>query len=554
MSKDRWLFRLSACLVCLIAAMSCGDDGPSEPNGDDTTPPEVIGHDPSSNDTNINLDEEVRVVFSEAMDPASAQGNVTLSSGNITSLDWLDDRTLSVDHSAWAEGIQVTVTLATGLKDVAGNGLATPYTFSFWTGASALILIATDPADGATNVTRNAPVLMLFSAEMNLTSLGLATTVSDATGAETFTFDLARGEEGWVVLTPAETFPASTTIRVSITTAAQDTQGRNLSQPASFQFMTGTNEDTTPPEIIAFEPANGSIVDPNTNALRITFSEPIDVNSIRPSAFNAELWLRTLGDPILSQNNTVLTVGLRTPLPAGLPMEITIDEFADRNGVVQSEDYAWAARVAGTADYVPVVDGARLVFDSFLREGELGNPVPTITDEGPAFMQINTQPNGTFHWAEYTDGTYSTTTEWGVFRKTAADLAWVGFHDESDPGTQDVTFTTPLPYLRFPIQLGSWSVTSSAVVGPETFDIDWTGTVVAQQDVPVASGENFLFWKDCWKVVLDLDVSSMGTPFLTRADTLWYAPTVGLVQEFSYEENTNENRWSQVSEYLLLSE
>ena len=90
------------------------------------------------------------------MNPATSDGAVTLSAGTITATDWANDRTLQVEHDDWSEAAQITVTVGTGLTDVAGNPLAAEHAFSFWTESPGqLLLLETTPADGATDINRD---------------------------------------------------------------------------------------------------------------------------------------------------------------------------------------------------------------------------------------------------------------------------------------------------------------------------------------------------------------------------------------------------------------
>jgi hypothetical protein len=127
--------------------------------GTDTTAPLIVDTTPRSDELQVATDSAISIVFNEAMAPATATGQVTLSSGGAPALDWLDGRTLSVQHGTpWAEGVQVTVTIGAGLADVAGNALASPATFSFFTETSALLFVTSLTAGGAVDINRSANV------------------------------------------------------------------------------------------------------------------------------------------------------------------------------------------------------------------------------------------------------------------------------------------------------------------------------------------------------------------------------------------------------------
>lgn len=127
-------------LLALLALLaSCSSDDTTTP-AEDTTAPVVVQVDPAQAETNVAVGEDVTVAFNEDMAAGSAAGNVTLSHGAITDQTWLDDKTLEIEHSDWPEGTEVTVTVGTGLTDVAGNALAQAFAWSFWTFTNDVIL------------------------------------------------------------------------------------------------------------------------------------------------------------------------------------------------------------------------------------------------------------------------------------------------------------------------------------------------------------------------------------------------------------------------------
>lgn len=453
-------------VILAVAVSSCGDDKKTNPT--ETSPPEVVSHDPETNDSDVSVDESIRIVFNEAMTGSSAQGNVTLNHGTITSIEWEDDRTLVIEHSPWGQGLQVTVTIGTGLADANGNRLAAPYIFSFWTESTSLQLLSSDPPNGAVDVPRNTMIELLFSNSMDLQSLDDAMTVGEANTQVSYQFELSEGNEhGTVLVVIIPTLPPETLMEVTITTDAQDTAGNHLAQASSFRFTTSGSIDTTPPEVVSVDPADGAIANPDIGFIRITFSEPMNTESIQPTSMNAELWVQMLIEeiePSWSEGNTVVTVPLPSSLPPGLPMEINLAGFSDRNGNVQSEEYRWSASVSGTADYMPVVDGQRFYNWHLFDEGPIGSEDPTDSFEGFDYTQIDVQTDGTFFFSDYHDREFSFTDEWEVFRKTTTHLNWIGSHDEDEGVETDITFSDPLPFLVFPIEAGTHHATASVEV------------------------------------------------------------------------------------------
>jgi hypothetical protein len=100
----------------------------------DDTKPEVILTSPDRNAQNVPLDTEISITFSEAMDKATVETAINAPftygtpswNGNRISLSPSSDLDYSTDY---------TISVGTGAKDLAGNGLSSKYTFKFTTEA-----------------------------------------------------------------------------------------------------------------------------------------------------------------------------------------------------------------------------------------------------------------------------------------------------------------------------------------------------------------------------------------------------------------------------------
>jgi hypothetical protein len=101
----------------------------------DTTPPTVVDTNPDNGSKDVNVSDKVFIVFSERMDRGSTEGAVSISPGSITSKYWSsEDRVLTLNVTL-EKGVSYTVTVTTDAMDVAGNKMASVYTFNFSTQA-----------------------------------------------------------------------------------------------------------------------------------------------------------------------------------------------------------------------------------------------------------------------------------------------------------------------------------------------------------------------------------------------------------------------------------
>ncbi len=545
MILNRTLLLLAIVSLLTIGLTGCSDSDPADPGTTpDTTAPTVLGGDPSEGDTEIGQNEEINIHFSEAMDQTTAADFITLSSGTITNLTWVTDSSVRIGHTQWAEGAHITVTVNSGIADLAGNALGTTYNFSFYVYSSVLSVLETNPAHNATNVNRSTNIHILFSAEIDEGTIPGNTTITDPITKATHAFTV-ESEGSTIILVVTDPLPADTEITVTIGGGVLAQNQTPLGNPVEFSFTTGSDVDTTPPTILSVIPANGSIVDANSGTLQITFSEPMDPLTFNPSSINVELAM-LLGQStgVWSANNTVISITAATPMPAGSPMELTFADFADANGVVQTTPWNWEATVAGTPDYFPLYNGKQFIFAHIEEGGDTGNPPHWGPDEWTSYVQADVQPNGNVELREY-DPTYSTLMDAGyeIYRKTSNAVNWLGFVDSADDPA--IYFNTPLTILPLPVSAGTWT-SSTTVSIPEmgTLSATLTGNVIGQFDVPTESrpGEDF-FFKDTWKVAHRIEVRSGGELVEVMTDTTSYSVGNGVILFSRYDDMMGDGQW-----------
>lgn len=542
---------LLAWLAVLALALGACSDNSTTPDDDDTdtTAPLVAGTSPSGGQVNVASDATITVTFNEAISQASLAGQVTVAPGGAGAITWPTDRQVSIANAAgWTQGAQVTVTLGTGITDLAGNHLAAPHVFSFFVETDELLLLATEPAAGATGVSRSANLRLQFSRPVDTTSLSNHTTIADPVSKATYPFVVWTGDNNWYTLDPAANLPAGATLVLTVgaAVAAAGDPSTTLGEAASFQFTTGVEVDTTPPTIVSVSPADGSQNVPrDVGVLVITFSEPINPGTFEPVAWNVEFALLVMNqatDPVWSAGNTVLTVAL-PELPVGLEMEVAFSGFADASGNVQTGTYEWEARVAGTADTYPMVDGQWQYWFGSWSRGAAGNPVPGESGDEYEFRRLEVQGNGDVRVVEYESDTFVDPRRWDTYDRLAASIEWLGFADSGDGGTPDeIAFDSPLKFLPLPMVAGTWTDNTTVTIpGEGSYTATLTGRVFPREDLPldtrkaVPPSVNY-YYKGAWKVVRSLEVELGGEWFTTLTDTTWYSPTLGPVYEITHED------------------
>src|SRR6185503_4989525 len=209
---------------------------------------------------------KVAVAFSEAMDPPTINTvTFTLKQGTTAvagAVSYTGVTATFTPASTLAPLTTFTAAVTTGAKDLAGNALATGFSWSFTTGATPdttrPIVSATVPANAATAVPINHTITAVtFTLKQGITAV--AGSVSYAGVTATFT--------PFSALAPLTTFTAT------VTTGARDLAGNPLATGFSWTFTTGATPDTTPPTVSATVPANAATAVPINQTINATFSE-----------------------------------------------------------------------------------------------------------------------------------------------------------------------------------------------------------------------------------------------------------------------------------------
>lgn len=115
----------------------------------DTTPPIISSASPANNATGISITSTVTATFSEAMDPSTiTDQTLTLSMpGEVGQVPVSGTVTYSGTTATFTPSALLfyettyTATITTGAKDLAGNSIASPYTWSFTTGTATATVV-----------------------------------------------------------------------------------------------------------------------------------------------------------------------------------------------------------------------------------------------------------------------------------------------------------------------------------------------------------------------------------------------------------------------------
>ena len=201
----------------------------------DTTAPTVTPVSPANGATNVPVTTTISATFSEAMNQASAETAFSVD-GVAGTFSWVGNTMTFTPTANLASDTTYTVTIGTGAQDLAGNPMASAYTWSFVTvDITPPTITSVLPADGATDVLVSTTISATFSEAMNTalaeaafstTPAAVGTTFSWSTDGKTMTF------------TPSANLAFNTTYTVIISTGAQDLAGNPMASVYIWSFTT----------------------------------------------------------------------------------------------------------------------------------------------------------------------------------------------------------------------------------------------------------------------------------------------------------------------------
>jgi hypothetical protein len=244
------------------------------------------------------------------------------------------------------------------------------------------------------------------------------------------------------------------------------------------------------------------------------------------------------GGGVWSENGTVFTIGLRSPLIPGAPFRVELDDYSDLHGNTNTDGFTWEVAVEGTAQYLPMLDDWLFYYSG-------------TWEEGPIFEENDLE---SAHWIEAVSSTdfriWNYTEyymppakvpdipfeDYDLYRLTSGAVQLLGFHEVDDGEDIDVTFSPAVTWLPLPVDTGTWSGTSTFTEGEMTVQVDYAGEVLSGTvDIPLveSGGGMEAHWLGCRRVILDYELGDGEETFSTGRDSVWYAPGVGMVRQVS---------------------
>ena len=314
-----------------------------------TTWPYVVSHVPGISATGVPVATTIVVNFSEPMDQASAQSAFSINGSVSGSLNWLNASAMMFTPASPLSYLAgYSVTISTAARDLEGQNMTAPYSWSFTTEQRPTV-ISTVPPSNEVNVPLTTTVQVTFSEPMDRISTQGAFSIN---GSVAGVFSWNPGNTT-LTFTPSSSLANSTVYNVTLTSAAKSVEGDGL-MPYSWIFTTVATG--TAPYVKAVTPAVDALDVSQYTTIYINFSEPMDTASTQSALrINSSAAQGYFG--WLNANSTMVFKPYYPLMPNAATYNVTITTAAkDAQSEYMTTPYSWTFKTEySTKPYVTAV-------------------------------------------------------------------------------------------------------------------------------------------------------------------------------------------------------
>jgi hypothetical protein len=337
---------------------------PEPPPGGDTTPPTITKVVPVNGATSIQLASTIQVVFSEQVQPSTVNGSTFSIHGSGAvdgTVTLADSIALFAPSAPFAPNTTYTARVTAGVKDLAGNPLASEYIWSFTTGpvpdTTPPTVVAITPGNSAAGVAPATTIEATFSELVKASTVTTGTFLVTGSGPVSGTVTLNGST---AVFTPSGPLDYATAYTARVT-GVQDLAGNTLASDFVWTFTTAPPPDVTPPSVISVAPLPGETGVGVSSTVRATFSEAVEPATVTTST----LTLEGSGGPVagsVTLTNFTATFTPSSPLAYSTTYTARVTTGVhDLAGNAMASDTSWTFTTGAAPDLTP----------------------PTVTDKSP---------------------------------------------------------------------------------------------------------------------------------------------------------------------------
>jgi len=305
----------------------------------DATPPEIVQTNPEDGSTGVPRNVQLQVRFNEPVQATSLAGIRLTTAGapvNVTAALTDGNRTITLTPRELLGRNSQHVLSVEGVADASGNVFVGTASVSFITSPDfdsvnpfvTLIL----PANGTTNVGRNAAPRVVFSEPVNPAAItGDTFTLIDAnTGRRLDANVVVSADLRGATLVHDTPLAPNTLYFAQLGSFNWTDLAGNFGFGASTSFTTGAGVDETGPEVASVTPADSTSDVPVNALMRVRLNEPLDSGSIGSTSIVLEP--AVAGTVIREGDGTTLTFARSAPLAAATSYVLRVRGLRDQLG------------------------------------------------------------------------------------------------------------------------------------------------------------------------------------------------------------------------------
>jgi hypothetical protein len=372
--------------------------------------PTVTFTNPANSATSIPINRKIAATFSKPMDPATITaatftlvGGGTNVAGTVTYNAANNVATFAPTANLTAS-TAYTATITTGAKDLSGTSLASPFVWTFTTGATAdttaPTVTSTNPVKGVAGVPLNQKIAATFSKVMDAATIS-ATTFTLTLGTTTAVAGTVSYVGTTATFTPTANLTANSHYIATITTGAKDLAGNTLASNFVWDFTTSAVSNTSAPTVTSTAPLDMATNVNKNQTVNATFSTGMDPATISTITFTLA-GPGTTSVPGTVTCNSGCTIATFTPtanLTASAVYTATVTTGAkDLSGNALAANKVWTFTAGATTGTGPVNLGSAGTFAGAMggAAGETNQGINTVINGDISTTGASTTVTG-FH-------------------------------------------------------------------------------------------------------------------------------------------------------------
>lgn len=384
----------------------------TDPLNPDVTLPFIAHTEPADNETNVPENSAIIINFSEAISRKSIKhdtitvmqegiidvfGSVKLIGGGRQLL--YTPTALMKDYTSHTVTVQ-------GVKDLAGNEIAEPYTFSFEIGNTVdntkPTVVSITPFTDSINVPVNAAITVVMSERINPNTITAESfyVKDESTGVQIDGLIDVKDDSQAIVFTPSSPFLVGRKYKIYLTYDVEDLFG-NRFYSKSYPFTTAFEADTIAPLIIATNIQDQQVDVPVNVKLKVRFNEAMNGYSIKNMALFKD-GIPVLVDRAISSDIRMFELSPKIYLEPNSFYSLVIDQASDLSGNLVTKPLTLSFTTGSSAD---TTQGSVTSFSPFDNAYDVPlNTVITLNfNERVDLTSINTSSIRVFNQTEGRD-------------------------------------------------------------------------------------------------------------------------------------------------------